>query len=639
MFNRLIGQATIWALPVAAVGVLLTVLDKIAAPIRLLTAGSDPVEDEDELAEVVLGDAQDLRAALIGAGDTKDDAANVRFRKDSGRFRQVGGDGAGEAATILDYYLSLSPRRLVVLGEAGAGKTVLAVQLQVRLLEKRQPGRGEPVPVLISASTYNQEWGWDKWLAEHLVFRYALGRATASRLVSRRLIIPIIDGLDEMRTVQQGPDDPATALVGALNAWMRGTKHAPVVVTARSGQYQSLPKSVDRATHVELLPMPGDETAAYLRDQFADEADERMWRPVLAELEAHPDGKLASQLATPWRLTLALAAVRDGADPASLLPRQSDDYASALDQRLLGGYIAAAVRLPGMKQHYPQTAVKRWLTALAVDLETQGRSGGSPTDLRLDQWSVAAGGGPARFGHAAVSALPGLASLGYGIAADNSLFIGSSLLMLFTAAGGAMASLRAQRLRLRGIASKRGLRIIGSVLWQWLPFGILIWVANGFRFDARGLWGGIGGWLVTGTMMGLINGAADGSPKPVSPRQVIAADGRFRLAIGLIAVAVGEIPFAVATRYVSVGPGGQVLWALLGLTAALSGVISGYASAWTRYHVTVLLGALRGRTPLRLGEFLDWSHQVGLLRANGPAYQFRHRQLQDYLTSCPPDAG
>ncbi|MEU7942511.1 hypothetical protein [Microbispora bryophytorum] len=42
--------------------------------------------------------------------------------------------------------------------------------------------------------------------------------------------------------------------------------------------------------------------------------------------------------------------------------------------------------------------------------------------------------------------------------------------------------------------------------------------------------------------------------------------------------------------------------------------------------------------PWRLGRFLHWAYSVGLTRIAGIAYQFRHRELQDYLATHPlPD--
>jgi hypothetical protein len=90
------------------------------------------------------------------------------------------------------------------------------------------------------------------------------------------------------------------------------------------------------------------------------------------------------------------------------------------------------------------------------------------------------------------------------------------------------------------------------------------------------------------------------SPQAVGPLEVIRADGRYGLVVGVAAGVAAGLAYG--------------------------------ARAWTRYHVTVVVNAARKRGPLRFGAFLDWAHQAGL-RVSGVAYQFRHRQLQDLLTS------
>lgn len=75
-------------------------------------------------------------------------------------------------------------------------------------------------------------------------------------------------------------------------------------------------------------------------------------------------------------------------------------------------------------------------------------------------------------------------------------------------------------------------------------------------------------------------------------------------------------------------------WAVLvfgvgfGLVYALG---FGGQHAWTAYAVAVCHWAVRGRLPWRLMPFLDDAHRLGLLRAVGPVYQFRHAELQDHL--------
>jgi hypothetical protein len=46
-----------------------------------------------------------------------------------------------------------------------------------------------------------------------------------------------------------------------------------------------------------------------------------------------------------------------------------------------------------------------------------------------------------------------------------------------------------------------------------------------------------------------------------------------------------------------------------------------------------------GRLPWRLMTFLDDAYRLGLLRVVGPAYQFRHAELQDHLADSRPTPG
>ena len=47
--------------------------------------------------------------------------------------------------------------------------------------------------------------------------------------------------------------------------------------------------------------------------------------------------------------------------------------------------------------------------------------------------------------------------------------------------------------------------------------------------------------------------------------------------------------------------------------------------------ITTLRLARKGRLPRNLMPFLDDAHRLGLLRAVGPIYQFRHADLHDHL--------
>jgi hypothetical protein len=78
-------------------------------------------------------------------------------------------------------------------------------------------------------------------------------------------------------------------------------------------------------------------------------------------------------------------------------------------------------------------------------------------------------------------------------------------------------------------------------------------------------------------------------------------------------------------------PAPHVRTAAYGLGAA--GLLNG--GAVRRYLVFVCLARYDKLLPLRLGLFLDWALEAGLLRLAGPAYQFRHRELQQWLATHP----
>jgi hypothetical protein len=645
-FNRWVGWATVAALAVAAVGVLPAIRDMIApdtVPDQLQTR-----QVEDELAAAVLAQAQVARSRLIGIGEPGDRPANVRFVKGGGRFREVAGPSEGNLATVLEYYQSLSPGRLVLLGEPGAGKTVLMIELLIQLLEQRRHDAALPVAVLVSAAAYDTSLGWEQWLAGHLALRFGTSATMAARLVRDGRLLPLVDGLDEMDLAASQPDR-AGVLVAALNAWMRDRERAPVVVACRRHEYQALARGIDRAARVEMIPLSGDEVAGYLREQFLDASEELRWEPVLAALRADPAGPLVAQLATPWRLTLALTAFRDDGDPAGLLPTAPDmtaeaaaEYAGRVDRQLLSRYVPAAVGLHDLDRRYRPGDVEQWLTALADGLAWQASHDLSATDIRLDQWWKPTGRWATRLGHTAVVALAAVPWFIAGAVTGTWGFFVPGALVL----AGALATRRtvtARRIRFGNVLTRRGLRDVTIGLAFGTAFALVLWMTKLLAESSSGftIWPAVlllPGCAV-GLAIGLARGITDKSPRAVRPHDVISVDGRYGLAVGLAYILVIGLA-AELTGLFEFPPALAVAGALtIGIMVMLMGgpvpVVSS-GSVWVRYHVSVVINAVRRRGPLRFGAFLDWAQQAGLLRVSGVAYQFRHRQLQDWLTSPLP---
>ncbi|MFE4579418.1 hypothetical protein, partial [Streptomyces chartreusis] len=64
----------------------------------------------------------------------------------------------------------------------------------------------------------------------------------------------------------------------------------------------------------------------------------------------------------------------------------------------------------------------------------------------------------------------------------------------------------------------------------------------------------------------------------------------------------------------------------------MPGLIVGLRSA-RRY--VVFLWCARKVLPFHLTSLLAYAYRAGLLRRSGNAYQFRHRELQQWLTAQP----
>ena len=123
-------------------------------------------------------------------------------------------DLAGKGGDLVEVLARVPTGRLVVLGEPGAGKTMLMVRLVLDLLARRSSGG--PVPFLASIASWNPiEQDLRDWLAARLMIDHpALGGPSpierdeptqAAALLAAGLIMPILDGLDEIPERIRGP--------------------------------------------------------------------------------------------------------------------------------------------------------------------------------------------------------------------------------------------------------------------------------------------------------------------------------------------------------------------------------------------------------------------------------------------------
>ena len=123
--------------------------------------------------------------------------------------------------------------RLLLLGDPGAGKTTMLLELAKSLLESGQQDPTAPVPVILELSTWREDQKpLADWLVEQLWQKYKLDRTISRDWLESGQILPLLDGLDEL-----GLDRQRKAMT-AINQYLNADAKLDLVVCCRQEEYQ-----------------------------------------------------------------------------------------------------------------------------------------------------------------------------------------------------------------------------------------------------------------------------------------------------------------------------------------------------------------------------------------------------------------
>lgn len=398
--------ANILAFSIAAGGLALSLLDRI----RAWKPPSDLKDILEALQQAVFEREGHERAHLLGGDMLNTVAANIKFANPNINI-------AGDLKGVAEFYRCHTSGRLVILGTEGSGKTVLAIELLLQYLENAEScyksrARAEeqephPIPVRFDLSLWNSDQPLSTWISAQLRRSYRVPSEAAKALVHRRMILPVLDGLDKMDPANASPTR-ANEAVEQINEYLDKHRAAPVVVTCRTGTYESLDQWVRPSVEVHIQRLTYDDIADYWHEASWGEslpraiASERA--NALKRISYPRDLRLLQEVDTPWRLGLLDSYIRNGGCVDDLLPsvlaHQSADWASATwrDQicrrrvanTLLSHVIPNRVRLHG-NHRYHAAKVKHWLTNIAAYLQWQGDHGQSSTDITVHRLWLMAG--------------------------------------------------------------------------------------------------------------------------------------------------------------------------------------------------------------------------------------------------------
>jgi hypothetical protein len=148
---------------------------------------------------------------------------------------------------------------LLILGDAGSGKTLLLLDLARHLLARASTDDSQGIPVVLHLSSWSprRDAGLDLWLLDELTNKYDVPRTIAASWIASDALIPLLDGLDEVNTTYQ------ESCVAAINTYHQ-THLTPLVVCSRTAPYARLAARLRLNRAIQIQPLDDSQIHAYL---------------------------------------------------------------------------------------------------------------------------------------------------------------------------------------------------------------------------------------------------------------------------------------------------------------------------------------------------------------------------------------
>lgn len=150
-------------------------------------------------------------------------------------------------------------RMMVVLGAPGSGKTTMLLELLRDALIIAEKDIDEPIPVMLNLTSWTQRRGpIDEWIVHEVSVRYQIPPRHVRAWLDVDLLLPVLDGLDEVGSSYRQP------CIQAINEFHRRYTTTSIAVGCRHLDYEALDDKLELHGIAQIQPLSAHQVDDFL---------------------------------------------------------------------------------------------------------------------------------------------------------------------------------------------------------------------------------------------------------------------------------------------------------------------------------------------------------------------------------------
>jgi DNA polymerase III delta prime subunit len=137
--------------------------------------------------------------------------------------------------------------RLLILGNPGAGKTTILLNLVKKLIKEALENEQKPIPVIFELTSWEPNQTIADWLVAGLKSRYNIRENLAIHWLENNQILPLLDGLDKQHELQ-------LQCIYRINSYLNKNEQRQLVICCRKNEYESsqTPLRINTKAYINL---------------------------------------------------------------------------------------------------------------------------------------------------------------------------------------------------------------------------------------------------------------------------------------------------------------------------------------------------------------------------------------------------